>query len=69
MNPILVNALELYAPNKQAAIEAHIGYMTRSITLDLMYDNIPGLQAAQLETKNYIYDKLHEIVKRLYKED
>jgi hypothetical protein len=65
MKTAIINVCEAFAPNEQAAEEARKGWISRSVTLDLMYDNIPGLRDAELETKNYIYDKLHKIVKAL----
>lgn len=63
---MIINVMEAYAKDEQAAQEARNGWMIRSLTLDLMYDNIPGLKAAELETKNYIYDKLQEAITRIF---
>lgn len=62
---MIVNVLEAYAKDEQAAREARKGWIVRSLTLDLMYDNIPDLQAAKLDTKNFIYDKLQTVVSTL----
>ena len=63
---MIINVCEKYAKDQKAAEEARNGWMIRSLTLDLMYDNIPGLNAAALETKNYIYDKLQEAITRIF---
>lgn len=63
---MVINVLEAYAKDEQAAQEARNGWMIRSLTLDLMYDNIPGLNTAALDTKNYIYDKLQETITKLF---
>lgn len=55
----------MFAPNDAAAEEARKGWISRGLTLDLMYENIPGLNSAQLETKNFIYDQLHKVIKEL----
>lgn len=60
--PALYNVMELYAENAQKAAEARRGWTARSVTLDFMYENIPGLEAADLDTKNYIYDCLLPII-------
>lgn len=62
MNPILLNVMEVYAKSEQAAEEARRGWIARGTTLDIMYDNIPNLRQAELDTKNFIYDKLLPIV-------
>lgn len=62
MNPVLLNVMEVYAKTEEAAQEARRGWIARGTTLDIMYDNIPNLRQAQLETKNYIYDVLLKIV-------
>ena len=64
--PILLNVCEVFSPNEAAAEAARKSWNVRSITLDLMYDNIPGLRQAELDTKNYIYDQLVRIVDRFY---
>lgn len=56
--PILLNVMEVYAKTPEAAEEARRGWIARGTTLDIMYSAIPGLQAAALETKNFIYDQL-----------
>ena len=38
---------------------------TRSIVLKLMYENIPGIKDASLETKNFIYDTIKERLENL----
>lgn len=63
---MIINVCEQYAKDEKAAQEARNSWMIRSLTLDLMYDNIPGLNAAALETKNYIYDKLQEAITRIF---
>ena len=41
-------------------------YDPRAITLSIMYDGcITGIQAARLDTKNYIYDRMIEKVKTI----
>lgn len=65
METMIINICEAYAKDEQAAQEARKSWMVRSLTLDLMYDNIPGLQAAALDTKNYIYDKLQEAINKI----
>lgn len=55
---MVLNALEVFAPTEEAAEEARRGWTARTETLNIMYNNIPGLQSAKLETKNYIYDAL-----------
>lgn len=62
---MILNVCEVFAPNEKAAEEARKGWISRGLTLDIMYENIPGLNNAQLETKNFIYDKLHEVIKTL----
>lgn len=62
MEPILLNVMEVYAPNQEAAQEARRGWIARSTTLDIMYNTINGLQAASLDAKNYIYSKLLPII-------
>ena len=66
MTTSVINVLEVYAADEAAAREARKNWNTRGITLDLMYENIPGLMQADLETKNYIYDKLLEKVNAIY---
>lgn len=58
MTPILYNIMELYAETPEQAKEAAKDYKARSETLNFMYNYIPNLQAAKLETKNFIYDNL-----------
>ena len=60
--PALYNVMELYAENAQKAAEARRGWTARTATLDIMYENILGLEAADLDTKNYIYDCLCPII-------
>ena len=67
MEPVLLNVMEVYAKTPEAAEEARRGWIARGTTLDIMYSAIPGLQAAALDTKNYIYDKLLPIVYSLTK--
>lgn len=67
MEPIILNVCEIYAKNENEAHEARRRWIARSEALDIMYDNIPGLQDAKLETKNYIYDKLNAVVFELTK--
>jgi hypothetical protein len=62
---MIINVCEVFAPNEAAAEEARKGWISRGLTLDLMYENIPGLNNAQLETKNFIYDQLHKVIKEL----
>lgn len=66
MEGLVLNVCEIFAKDQDAAEEARKAWNTRTITLDLMYDYIPGLMKAELETKNYIYDALLEKVKALY---
>lgn len=66
MDGIILNVCEVFAENEQKAAEARKSWNTRSITLDLMYDNIPGLMNAELETKNFIYDELLKKVSSIY---
>ena len=66
METMIVNVLEVYAKDEQTAQEARNDWIIRSLTLDLMYDNIPGLNTAALDTKNYIYDKLQKAVTKLF---
>ena len=66
MTTSVLNVLEVYAADEAAAREARKSWNTRGITLDLMYENIPGLMQADLETKNYIYYKLLEKVNAIY---
>lgn len=56
--PILLNVMEVFAKDQEAAEEARRGWIARGETLEIMYSAIPGLQAAALDTKNYIYDCL-----------
>lgn len=65
METMIINVCEAYAKDEQAAQEARKNWMIRDITLDLMYDNIPGLQAATLDTKNFIYDKIRETITKI----
>jgi hypothetical protein len=62
---MILNVCEVFAPNEEAAEEARRGWISRGLTLDLMYENIPGLNNAQLDTKNFIYDELHKVIKGL----
>ena len=62
---MIINVCEQYAKDEKAAQEARKSWIIRSLTLDLMYDNIPELQAAALDTKNYIYDKLQEAINKI----
>ena len=62
METAILNVCEVFAKDRQSAIDAHAGWIARSETLDIMYDNIAGLHNAELETKNFIYDKLMQIV-------
>lgn len=59
---MILNVLEVYAANAEEAAEARRGWTARSTTLDIMYNNINGLQAASLDAKNYIYFKLLPII-------
>ena len=59
---IILNVLEVYAADAEKAAEARRGWTARSATLDIMYNTINGLQAASLDTKNYIYDNLLPII-------
>lgn len=63
---MIINVCEAYAANEDAAREARKAWNTRGITLDLMYENIPGLYNAELETKNFIYGELLKKVNELY---
>jgi len=63
MQPIILNVCEVYAKNEAVAEEARRGWIARGEALDLMYENIPGLQSAALDTKNFIYDCL---IKKVY---
>jgi len=66
MEPILINVMEAYAKDEKAAEEARRGWIIRSLTLDIMYDNIPDLyHGASLDTKNYIYDQLQAAITKL----
>jgi hypothetical protein len=65
METMIINVCEAYAKDEPAAQEARKNWTVRSLTLDLMYDNIPGLQTAALDTKNYIYDKLQEAINKI----
>jgi len=66
MEGLVLNVCEIFAKDQEAAEEARKAWNTRSITLDLMYENIDGLMQAELETKNYIYDALLQKVNALY---
>lgn len=58
MTPKLYNILEIFAESEEQAKEAAKDYTARSETLNFMYNYIPNLQTAKLETKNFIYDNL-----------
>lgn len=60
---MVLNVLELFAENEQQRIDARAGWIARGETLELMYDNIEGLNEAQLETKNFVY---YELLRRVY---
>ena len=62
---MIINVCEVFAPNEKAEEEAKRAWICRGLTLDIMYENIPGLNAAQLETKNFIYDKLSQAIIKL----
>lgn len=66
MEGIVLNVCEVFAKDLEAAKEARKAWNTRTITLDLMYESIPGLMKAELETKNFIYDALLQKVNALY---
>ena len=58
MDAIILNVCEVFAKYEEAANEARRGWIARGEALDIMYNNIPNLHAAELETKNFIYDAL-----------
>ena len=65
MDNLIINVCEVYAENEAKAIEARKRWLCRSFVLDTMYENIPGLESAQLETKNFICDQLNAVVSKM----
>ena len=55
---MVINVLEVFAKDENARREARAGWIARGEALELMYSNIDGLQAAALDTKNFIYDAM-----------
>ena len=55
---MVINVLEVFAKDEDARREARAGWIARGEALELMYSNIDGLQGAELETKNFIYDAM-----------
>ena len=67
MEPILINVMEAYAKDEAEAKAARDSWMIRSLTLDIMYDNIPNLYTeASLETKGFIYDQLQAAITKIF---
>ena len=59
---MVINVLEVFAKDEDARREARAGWIARGEALELMYSNIDGLQGAELETKNLIYDAMFKKV-------